>query len=169
MSLHSIRVNFKEVFTTNVRNLYINPFWTVRQFLETVKPIISQEFNCQQKHIEIIETGQDLPGIPAEAGLPLVISDIPIRQKWGQNLNIAFYIRRKNHVYPQLENLNNNRYIDPEVNPIITNSTTTNSCPVCLETVSLLNRYRCSHLICTNCYYCCLNNEHIVCPICRSN
>jgi hypothetical protein len=168
MSLTSIPINFKEVFTTNVRTLHINPNWTVNQFLDTVRPILEQEFNFESGSFEIIPTGQDAPGIPAEAGLAVPISDIRIRFIWGPQLNIAFYIRRKNVVYPQLENLNRNLHLDHDINPIITHSVRTNECPICLEESEMINRYRCSHQICTDCYYRCLNTHNTTCPLCRS-
>ena len=92
MSLTSIPINFKEIFTSNVRTLHINPNWTVNQFLDSVRPIIEQEFNFESGSFEIVATGQDAPGIPAEAGSAVPISDIRIRFIWGPQLNIAFYI-----------------------------------------------------------------------------
>jgi len=168
MSLTSIPINFKEVFTTNVRTIHINPHWTVTQFIESVRPIIEQEYHLENDDFDIVPTGQDSPGIPAEAGFPLQMSDISLRNMWGKELHVAFYIRRRNHIYPQLQNLNANIHVDPEINPIITNSAIVNDCPVCLETVPLLNRYSCRHVICTDCYYRCLNREYNTCPLCRS-
>jgi hypothetical protein len=168
MSLTSIPINFKEVFTTNVRTLHINPNWTVTQFLETVRPIIEQEFNCEQQYFDIVPTGQDAPGIPAEAGSPVDLPDVRIKHIWGNNLQIAFYIRRKNVVYPQLQNLNRNLQSDPEVNPIIIQSAFLHECPVCFESSEMINRYSCSHQICTDCYYRCLNTHNTICPLCRS-
>lgn len=168
LSLTSIPIYFKEVFTTNRRSLHINPYWTVSQFLDSVKPILEIEFHCDRDNLEIVASGQDAPGIPAEAGFPLQPSDEVLKQKWGNNLHVAFYVRRKNFRYPQLQNLNNNLQFDGDVNPIITNSIIEQQCPVCLDTVQMINRYRCRHQICTNCFYRCLNTNNVVCPLCRS-
>lgn len=169
LSLLSIPVYFKEVFTTNRRLIYLNPNWSVSQLLDSVKPILETEFNCHRDNLEIIPSGQDLPGIPAEAGKPLKLSEEKIKQKWGNNLHIEFYIRRKNVNYPQLQNLNINLSFDSDINPIITNSIITHECPVCYDRVQMINRYSCVHQICTNCYYLCLNTHNLTCPICRSN
>jgi len=168
MLLLSRPITIKEVWTTHSRQYNVNPYWTIRQFMETLSPHLTREFNCLE--FDLIESGQDLPGIPAEAGLPLQISDIQLINKWGQQLNVALYLRRRNIIYPQLQNLNINIAIHsiPEMNPIITNSVSINQCPVCYENVPLLNRYSCRHCICTNCYYQCLNTNNIRCSICRS-
>jgi hypothetical protein len=167
LSLISIPVNFKEVFTTDIRQLHLNPNWTVAQMIETVRPIIEQEFNCEQQYFDIVATGQDAPGIPAEAGFPLQKSNTKIKDMWGNELHIAFYIRRKNVVYPQLQNLNRNLQSDPDVNPIITQSAILHECPICYQLVPMINRYRCTHQICTECYYRCLNTNNNTCPLCR--
>ena len=168
MSFTSIPVNFKEVFTTHICTLHLNPNWSVTQLLETVRPILAQEFNYEPQNFDIVESGQDSPGIPAEAGLPLKNSNQIIRQKWGPQLQISFYIRRTNVPYSQLQNLNRNLHSDLEVNPIIIQSAITHECPVCFEFTQMINRYSCSHQICTDCYYRCLNTNNTTCPICRS-
>jgi hypothetical protein len=169
MSLTSIPINFKEVFTTNTRTLHLNPNWTVNQFLDTVKPIIEREYQCERGNLDIVASGQDAPGIPAEAGLPVEPSEIRIKYKWGIRLSVAFYIRRKNVIYPQLQNLNRNLQADQEVNPIIIHSAVNQECPVCLTSCPMINRYSCIHQICTDCYYKCLNAYITNCSLCRSN
>jgi hypothetical protein len=168
LSITSIAINFKEVFTTHVCTLHLNPNWSVNQMIDIVKPILQEEFNIQQQDFDIVATGQDSPGIPAEAGQPLQRSETKIKNIWGNKLNIAFYIRRKNLLYPQLQNLNRNLYTDIEVNPIITNSAVTHECPICFESTQMINRYSCIHQICTHCYYRCLNSNNTTCPLCRS-
>ena len=43
--LPSVLVNFKEVYTSNICKLNINPNWTTRQFLDNIWPHISRYFN----------------------------------------------------------------------------------------------------------------------------
>ena len=67
MSLLSVPIQFKEVFTTNVRNFHINPNWTMSQFIETISQHICREFNIEEDNLEIVESGQfNLGGIPPE-------------------------------------------------------------------------------------------------------
>lgn len=172
MSLTSIPVAFKEVFSNEVRNLHLNPYWTVRQFIAIISPIIEQVFDCND--YDIVESGQDAPGIPAEAGAPLVPSEIILKNKWGKELNISFYIRRRNYTYFELQNLNSRVNIlqnvqNADINPIIIHSFHNADCPVCLETVPTLTRYSCIHRICNNCFYQCQQVNHELCPVCRSN
>jgi hypothetical protein len=172
MSLTSLPVSFKEIYTSNIRVFNVNPSWTIIQFVETIRPHIERDFNCHD--FDIVETGQDLPGIPAEAGRPLELSNIRLKNKWGNDLRIAFYIRRHNYDYTELRNLNSINNIrqdipNTEINPIIINSYSVTDCPICLENVLTLTRHRCSHGICNNCYYRCQQIGHTICPICRSN
>jgi hypothetical protein len=148
MLLLSVLVNFKEVWSNNTRQIYVNPHWTVRQFISTVKPIIEEVFRLQNYRFEIIEAGQN----DGELALGLQNSDIPLKQLWGKNLNVSFYIRRKNYPYPQLQEQN-----------IIEND-----CPVCLFNTLVTRHYQCSHQICRQCYLRCNQNNYTVCPICRS-
>lgn len=168
MSLTSIPFSFKEVFTTHVATLHVNPQWSVEQFMQSVLPILETEFDSTE--LEIVECGQDGPGIPAEAGLPLLPSNISLRNKWGNQLYVAFYVRRRNHVYPQLENLNNYahniQYLD--INPIIANSFVTSECPICFETAPTLTVYQCRHSICSQCHHQCIQTNRFTCPMCRS-
>jgi len=159
MSLTGISVAFKEVFTNDVRWYPLKPSWSVRQMVETLRPHLARDFNTNE--FDIVETGQDLPGIPAEAGQPLELSNITLKNKWGKDLRISFYIRRRNYSYFELQNLNLPRQIDTEsndiemttINPIITNSITVTECPICLENVPTFTRYRCAHGVCNDCYY----------------
>jgi hypothetical protein len=172
MSLTSIPVAFKEVFSTNVRHLHLNPSWTVRQFVEIIGPIIAHIFECND--FDIVEAGQDAPGIPAEAGQPLILSEIRLKNKWGNKLNISFYIRRRNFTYFELQNFNSplnieQNILNSNINPIIIQSFANAECPVCFETVPSLTRYSCTHSICNNCYYQCQQVSYDVCPVCRSH
>jgi hypothetical protein len=167
MSLTGVPVTFKEVFTTNTYTFRVNPWWTVTQFLETMTPHLRLLYNMEA--IDIVVTGQDAPGIPAEAGQPLLPSDICLKNKWGRDMNVSFYVRNRNRVYPQLENLNTNtQHLDTDINPIITQSVTENECPICLTNSPTLQRFRCRHVVCNNCYYTCSQNGFHICSVCRS-
>jgi len=148
MTFLSVPVNFKEVWSTNVRQIYINPHWTVRQFMDTVRPIIRTMFSLQNYGFEIIEAGQN----DGELARGLQVSDTQLKQLWGQNLNVSFYIRRKNFLYPQMQ----------EQNIVETD------CPVCLENTLLSNWYQCSHQICRQCHNRCIQINFNICPVCRS-
>jgi hypothetical protein len=130
--------------------------------MESVRQPLSIEFNSDD--FDIVEAGQDMPiGIPAEAAPALENSDIKLKNKWGPDLNVAFYIRRRNHVYPQLRNIiinSNNVHFREE------NSTMT-ECPVCFDNTILISRYGCSHSICINCYQRCQQVSYTICPLCR--
>ncbi len=157
MSLLSIPVSFKEVYTSNVHNFDIDPNWTITQFIQTVGPVMCREFNIDEDNLEIIEAGYT-PGTRSEAAPALREEDtIKIKDKWGTKLNVSFYIRRKD-------------YLHPELNLIAHNPTTesfTGDCPVCLETLTLTSRHTCSHRICNSCHRQCLSNNYTICPICR--
>ena len=170
LSLTSIPVTFKEVYTTNMRNFHVNPNWTVTKFLETVTPHLRREFECDE--FDIVETGQDAPGIPAEAGRPLESSGYRLKTKWGEDLRIAFYIRRRNYLYPQLQNLNSEQNMthhvyNADINPIIANAFSVSECPICYENVNTLTRYTCTHSICNQCFHQCHLSDYMICPICR--
>lgn len=83
-------VSFKEIFTTNVFGIYVNPHWSVRKFMDYITPILSREFSMDC--FEIVETGQET--LPAELAAKLEISDVTLETKWGSNLNVSFYIRK---------------------------------------------------------------------------
>jgi hypothetical protein len=157
LSILSVPVTFKEVYTSNVRNFHINPNWTITEFIISIRPHISKAFHINQNSLEIIESGQYNLGIKPEAALPLIPDDtIKLKHRWGIKLDVAFYIRKKDFAYPQL-NLNLN----------IATSSIVAECPVCFETVSLHSRYGCSHGICDTCHEQCESVSYRICPLCR--
>jgi hypothetical protein len=166
MSLQSKPVTFKEVWSTNTRTLHINPHWTITQFIETIRQPISSEFYVND--FEIVETGQDLLGIPAEDAPCLEKSDIKLKQKWGPELNVSFYVRRKNHIYPELQNYYL-RLNGINVRNDVNNPLRQTECPVCFEITALVNRYSCSHGICNMCFHRCRESNFTNCPLCRYN
>jgi hypothetical protein len=158
LSLLSVPVTFKEVYTTNVRNFHVNPNWTMTQFIQSVTPYICREFNVVEDSLEIIEAGQYAPGINPEAAVPLMHDTAKIKHKWGKKLNVAFYIRRKDYAYPQT-NMNLTRQSST--------ASVMDDCPVCLETTSVYSRHACSHNICDRCHQHCLSINYTICPLCR--
>ena len=163
LSILSVPVTFKEVYSSNTRSFHVNPNWTMTQFIDSVKPHICREFNVQEDNLEIVEAGQYSPGIRPEAAAPLTQNTtIKMKHKWGRKLNVAFYIRRKDYLYPEM-NLNVIRQVStsPVAPPVI------DDCPVCLETVSVTSRHTCSHTICDRCHQHCLSVNYTICPICR--
>jgi len=158
MSALSRQVNFKEVWTTNICQLQIDPYWTMRQFIETISPVISREFNTND--FDIVEAGQYTPGIPSEAAPAIQITDMILKEKWNAELNVSFYVRRRNFDYLQLQNLNTRRNVNTA--PI-----STGDCPICLETVQLISRNGCSHSVCSDCHRRCQQVNYTICPLCR--
>jgi hypothetical protein len=158
MSALSRQVNFKEVWTTNICQLQIDPYWTMTQFIESIKSDISRAFNSND--FEIVEAGQYTPGIPSEAAPALQITDMILKDKWKEDLSVSFYVRRRNFDYPQLQNLNIRRNIN-------TSSRLVGDCPICLETLQLISRNGCSHSVCSDCHRRCQQVNYNICPLCR--
>ena len=161
MSLLSVPISFKEVSTSNVRNFRVNPNWTITQFIQSVGPLICREFNIEEGKLEIIEAGQYTAGIRPESAPALNFDSTKIKDKWGIKLQVAFYIRRKDYLYPEM-NLNLLRQSSiPTVASIV------DDCPICFETISLTSRHSCSHRICDRCHQHCLSISYTICPLCR--
>jgi len=153
-------VNFKEVFGTQIHECTVNPYWTVREFIENVRPILSELFGINQRDLEIIVPEEDLQGMPAEMGPELTESDIVLANTWGRKLEyVSCYVRRKNYVYRQIENLMRRQQ---------ENQDQARECPVCYGEQELVTRYVCRHSICLSCYDMCCNAGHMTCPMCRS-
>jgi hypothetical protein len=167
LGLQSIPINFKEVFTTRILQFHVNPFHTVTQFIESIRPALSAHFNINQNDVEIIEGGQYINGNLAEAAPGLLPENRRLRDIWGPELRyLSFYVRRKNHLYPQLEN--NRREI--EANQINTeNIPFTEECPICLDSTTLIRRYTCTHGLCSTCYGRCQTASINTCSLCRSH
>lgn len=154
MSLLSIPVPFKEVFKNEVRHLQLNPSWTTQQMLETIVPIIAQQLDMQEAEVEIVEVSSTI--VPAESGPALTKTQTKLKDLWTPNLDVAFYVRNKNGLYPEL-NLNAIRRIHA----------LTGECPVCMETQLLYLRHICEHRLCNGCYSRCENSGYFICPLCR--
>jgi hypothetical protein len=150
----SIPVDFKKVFTNEVRHLSLNPSWTTHQMLETIVPIISQQLDIPEDEVEIVEASPAFK--PAEAGPFLTKTQTKLKDLWTSELNVAFYVRKKNGLYPELN-----------LNAIRRSQFICDECPVCMETQNLYLRHRCEHRLCNNCYEHCENSGYFICPLCR--
>jgi hypothetical protein len=175
MSLITIQVTFTEVWTTHSKQFHINPYWTVTQFLESINPLIKHEFHTN--NFEIVKTGQIIKGKASEDAPAITNSEIKIGNKWGYDLDVSFFIRRKNYDYSKLRQVSINTHIEQlkcmntPTNPMLINFPIIEECPICFETMQFLhniNIFGCTHNICNHCYvnYTMLNNNN--CPVCRN-
>lgn len=97
-------VEFKEVFTSKTLQLSINPSLTVKDFMNEVFPTLSRYFNIQEEELEIVVIGQYRENTIPEASPSLSGSTAKLSDIWGKTLKyLAFYVRRKNYRYPQME------------------------------------------------------------------
>ena len=170
LGLRSRPVNFKEVFSIRTLQFHINPFITVSQLINNLRPELATQFGINENEIEIVESGQyDSDYLPEEAP-SLIPSDRKLCHIWGENLeHLAFYVRRRNHLYPQFEASRRQRQINRL--SITNNSPTvfTGDCPICLESSLLTRRYSCIHGVCATCYQHCQTANITLCSLCRAS
>jgi len=168
------QVTFTEVWTTHTKQFYVNPYWTITQFLESVRPLIKNEFNTN--NFEIVETGQIIKGVVEEEAPAITSSEIKMRYKWGYDLNVSFYVRRKDYDYSKLRQLTVYKKIEAltdyntSINPMIINFSIVEDCPICFEDMQFINNmnnFGCTHNICNYCYIKYLMLNYNNCPICR--
>jgi hypothetical protein len=167
----STLVNFKEVYSSRILQMVVYLQITVTEFINDSKGLLATHFGINEDDLEIVLSGQYSEELPSEAMPALMPSDITLSELWGDRLhNIAFYIRRKNQVYPHA-----NRVTAPIGdqldNPLHTQMHTNicvDDCPICLEHGELVRRYACSHGICTTCYVGCINSNITNCSLCRA-
>jgi|LakMenEpi03Aug12_release.lakeMendotaPanAssembly.Ray.scaffolds.fasta_scaffold653516_2 hypothetical protein len=170
LSLHTIPIRFKAVFTNITLIIHVNPFYTVMEFLETFSHILASHFGINDNDIELVESGQYINGNIPESAQVLVPDSRRFCDIWGPQLrHLAFYVRRKNVVYPQIERQIRQR----EENQILISNVEMSSfigdCPICLESTTLIRRYSCSHGVCTTCYIRCQAASMVVCSLCRAH
>jgi hypothetical protein len=173
IGLHSRQVNFKEIFSETSLKFNINPYFTVTQMIETLRPHLSTQFGINQDDIEIIVSGQYEPGRPAEAAPALRPSNIKLCNIWGPDLqNLSFYIRRKNYSYPQLEALRTNiedRYLNLLSSSDNSGDGFNGQCPICLNITNLERCFECDHGVCLRCFNICLDYSIRHCSLCRAS
>jgi hypothetical protein len=80
LSLMATQVTFTEVWTTHTKQFYVNPYWTITQFLESIRTLIKNEFKTE--FYEIVEAGQHIPGIASEDAPAIINSQILIFKEY---------------------------------------------------------------------------------------
>ena len=164
LGLRTRTINFKEVFTVRTSQYQINPFFTVTEMLESLRPSLAVQFDINSDDIEIVESGQYMDGYLAEEAPGLVQSNRRLCDIWGEDLrNVSFYVRKKNFIYPQIETRRREREENIERQAYM------GDCPICLESTRISRRYRCSHGLCSTCYGRCQLALINCCSLCRSN
>lgn len=85
-----VSVCFKEAWTENTKTYQVYPDWTLNQFRDALKPLITIDFITDA--FDLVPIGQ----ASSENGSPLPQSnEIMLKDLWTPELNIAFYIRRQ--------------------------------------------------------------------------
>ena len=124
---------------------------------ESINPIIKHIFSIND--FILIEQDKNIDNIffPKEAQMHLNKNNISykkIKEIWTDKLNVSFYVKDLNTIYPQLI----------QQNILFQNNIT---CPICFEKDYLCNRYGCLHYLCDECYVKCCKKDG--CPICRQS
>ena len=83
-----ISIYFKEAWTDNTKYYLINPIWNQEQLYTYLNPFILTNFNISD--FEIVEMGQIL----MENAASINLGDTLLEQKYGNSLQVSFYIRR---------------------------------------------------------------------------
>ena len=86
--MQHISIYFKEAWTDNTKYYLINPIWNQEQLYTYLKPFILTNFNISD--FEIVEMGQIL----MENAPSINLGDTLLEQKYGNPLQVSFYIRR---------------------------------------------------------------------------
>jgi hypothetical protein len=84
-----VSVYFKEAFTTNTKNYTVYPDWTLNQFRDAMKPLITIDFGIDAFNLVLVGQPGDENGDPMPHSNEIFLKDL-----WKPDLNIAFYIRR---------------------------------------------------------------------------
>lgn len=171
---HNIkRLSFKQVFTCNDKSYYVDPSWTVAEFINNIKYKVKRDFNFD--NFEIVESGQPTNNNVAEDAPALIINDNTLlRTYFGNNLEVSFYIRPIINLIdlPEVLNRNNNTVISMITgNPsTISNPTSPNNehginCAICMVNPRSVLFRPCNHL--STCAVCAYHQSMQRCPICR--
>ena len=163
-------IYFKYARTLITQDIVIDPNWTLNYFINYVKTTLNRQ------DIELVETGQDKHDGRASEDMDAVIgSDIitvyrQFYKSWPNGL--AFYIRNATDANTNATDATANATTctDATTTATCTDATTTSFekteplriCNICTEQTELVNKYKCVHEYCIDCYSRCL-----VCPECR--
>lgn len=168
LGLLSRPVLFKAVFSSKTMHCQINPFITIEQLIDTLRPHLSTQFGINQNEFELVVADQYELGIPPENALRLEPSNDKLCLRWGENLEgLTFYVRRRNYVYPQVDTYFRD-ISNRATSSNIKDSTFLGDCPICLETTTLMKRYKCVHGVCSSCYDRCQESSITICSLCRT-
>jgi transposase len=121
-----------------------------KQHIQFIKETLRKHSDIQ----EIIEVRTDIN--PAESGPALTKTQTKLKDLWTSKLDVAFYVRNKNGLYPELN-----------LNELRRRNCLTGECPICMETRMLYLRHSCEHRFCSHCYTNCENNGYFICSVCR--
>ena len=142
MSNNLVQIYIKEVYTTNITYIIVDPRWSIIQFLHTINEGLTDYFNIN--NWELVEMGQHTEeNIPSEEGTALFpIVNVTLLEKYSDKLlneQLGFYIRPKS---------TENRL----------------TCIICLDNERNILFNPCHHICCCNR---CVNNLNNMCPVCR--
>ena len=139
-------VYFKAIHSGIRKQYYVDPRWSIDNFINIMKTRIIRDFNIEQ--FELVEAGENTVSGRLEDGIALNrYEQTLLREKYGENMNVAFYIRPINYTR--------------------TNTSTINECVVCFEQLPSVYYYTCGHPMCLTCLAGCLQNDIRCCPMCR--
>lgn len=183
---NTYEVEFKLVFSQDRIRLQLKPSWTYNEFVSYVTPILSNRFGIIKDELEIVESGQYIPGVSPEYA-PAINppSIITIGKKWGETLTrISFYVRKQQSVeqreaveaiiaeearIQEQANIEMENRVEAEASIArgsIEYITELNECPICYEPRILSIRFQCVHRFCSRCFNRCQVSNG--CPCCRA-
>jgi hypothetical protein len=135
-----IKVCFKLARTLIVKYYPINPYWTISEMYENVRPKIETDFHLT--NVEIVEAGQNIPGIFAEDAPALEPTDnMVLWAKFGHYMNVTFYIRSKTRILCE--------------------------CDECATIAPAMHYFGCQHEYCYSCVSYYRSSVNDMCPICK--
>ena len=159
MTRLNVRLVYFKAIHSGIRRQYpVDSKWSIDNFINIMKTRIIRDFHIEQ--FELIEAGQNTVSGRLEDGIALNRGEqTPLREKYGENMNVAFYIRPINYT-----SLVENTRTRTETR---TNTSTISECVVCLEQLPSVYYYDCGHPMCPTCLAGCLQNDIRYCPACR--
>jgi hypothetical protein len=159
-------VYFKAIHSGIRRQYPVDSKWSIDNFINIMKTRIIRDFHIEQ--FELVEAGQNTVSGRLEDGIALNRGEqTPLREKYGENMNVAFYIRPINYT-SLVENTRTRTRTRTETRTETrTNTSTISECVVCFEQLPSFCYYECGHPMCQTCLTGCLQNNIRCCPVCR--
>jgi hypothetical protein len=160
-----INAEFKETFANRTIVLQFDSYLTVTQFIEDAKQRLKTRYGDD---VDIIDANIYLnDGRIPEEREPLQPNETIIFDYWYGRFpfmqNLAFYMRRKDMSYPQIDFIKAQRQQQRQQRQY-----KKDDCPICLEHTSVFNAYSCSHSVCDTCFENCNKVNIRCCSICRA-